>query len=242
MSVTFVYGPAQYYLDTQPENTVVLSVMAYRWEAHWDSGQPDTDGWKVWLWDGIRATVVDCFDEVAPTVTASTEDIRNHAVVSALSTFLHNVRKSAESALYVNVGSQVEVYKGRKTPKGRYEVVKHALGDYGPYVNLRDPSGKYYSFVSMNNVRVIPNYIPTLSTKLDSRLVPFIVSWLVSGCDMTSIAAMIDLAAEESIEILPNVTNDELLEAHNRLMKSGESFKMYTLNAERANYFTKTRY
>ncbi len=50
-------------------------------------------------------------------------------------------------------GDRVQVFRGKKVPKGEYTVTNAATGNYGPYVDLRDDAGKVYRFVSRDNVR-----------------------------------------------------------------------------------------
>lgn len=58
-------------------------------------------------------------------------------------------------------GDRVEVFKGRKCPKGQYWVVSAGEGDYGPYANLSDDklgmSAVFYRYVSQDNMRRLGN-------------------------------------------------------------------------------------
>lgn len=69
------------------------------------------------------------------------------------------VQKQIDNEHTVRQGKLVEVVKGRKVPKGRdYWVSYVGEGDYGPYANLRSKEGKAYSFVSLGNLEVQPDW------------------------------------------------------------------------------------
>lgn len=65
------------------------------------------------------------------------------------------IRDEIERNNKVSVGDTVEVFKGRKVPKGNYEVAKIGTGQYGEYYNLRDASGKWHNFISVDNCRKV---------------------------------------------------------------------------------------
>ena len=52
----------------------------------------------------------------------------------------------------IKVGDPVEVYKGRKCPKGTYEVAKIGESDYGHYVHLRAPDGTWHRYINPDNL------------------------------------------------------------------------------------------
>ncbi len=61
--------------------------------------------------------------------------------------------KAAREAEAVKRGDAVEVFKGRKTPRGTYTVDAVGEGGYGEVAHLRDASGKTYRHVSLDNLR-----------------------------------------------------------------------------------------
>lgn len=63
---------------------------------------------------------------------------------------LHRVRTASE----IKEGATVEVFKGRKVPKGEYTVTRIGEGQFGPYCDLMDSVGQRYRFVSLDNCRV----------------------------------------------------------------------------------------
>lgn len=50
-------------------------------------------------------------------------------------------------------GEVVEVFRGRKCPKGRFTVVDRGSGQYGPWAHLRSGSGEVVRYVSAENFR-----------------------------------------------------------------------------------------
>ncbi len=51
------------------------------------------------------------------------------------------------------VGDTVEVYKGRKCPKGTYEIAVIGHNDFGPFVHLRDAAGDWHRYINPANLR-----------------------------------------------------------------------------------------
>jgi hypothetical protein len=94
---------------------------------------------------------------VPPDVDAEERDRQLDAAFFAAESIMAEAHKWYENAHFITHGCTVEVVKGRKAPKGRYEVTLHAQGNYGPYVNLRDAAGKRYNYISVGNVKVVPN-------------------------------------------------------------------------------------
>jgi hypothetical protein len=85
------------------------------------------------------------------------EEYKEHSSnVRCVKRWMNDIDNVAHKAYDIGHGRTVEVFKGRKVPKGIYEVTKYGNGNYGFYVNLRDRDGKFYNFVSEDNVRVIP--------------------------------------------------------------------------------------
>lgn len=101
---------------------------------------------------------------IMPEPNATARDLELYNVYEAALNFIKDAHGRAEQALYIQQGRRVRVVKGRKCPKGEYEVVAHRQGDYGPYVNLRADDGKYYSYVAVSNVEVIPDNTAAFAT------------------------------------------------------------------------------
>lgn len=125
----------------------------------------------AWIDSGNRVMVIYVDDDGMPrTQTYYTDDngyvFENDAtpemvaratkmfrVVNHLKNLIHGYQSEERQNREVRQGDTVEVFKGWKAPKGLYEVVAMGNGDYGPYYNLRDKSGKWFSFINRDNCR-----------------------------------------------------------------------------------------
>lgn len=107
---------------------------------------------RCYVKDGRTTEVT--FGYLAPAITATTEDVERMDANLAARQWIKKTLEAASEALKLGVGVAVEVVKGRKVAKGEYEVTRHDIGQYGPYVNLRDAAGKEYKYVSVSNVEV----------------------------------------------------------------------------------------
>lgn len=184
---TRVPGTNKWTYTVDPKLARVLSVRDSVYEAHWDSGHPDTPAVTVTLWDGSKeweekAAIGSRYEGLEWTcgyvigkpddlpllgyqqveVNATDEDVARHAAYLLAFDYFRSICEVATAAHLIRQGEIVEVFKGRKVPKGRYEVVKHGEGQFGAYVDLRDDEGKSYRYVAVGNVKVVPNYAARL--------------------------------------------------------------------------------
>ena len=154
---------------TAPAGHVILSAHAHEFRVSSDHAWIDSgSGFVVYTWDGRRehSHEVRTGWEAAPghphpempTPNATEADRRAHTAWIAARAYISTVYDLAEAAHMIQRGVTVEVVRGRKVPKGKYEVADHANGQHGPYVNLRDGSGIYHRYVAVGNVRVLADY------------------------------------------------------------------------------------
>lgn len=171
------------------DNAMIDSGSGYNVVA-WDRDAQE----PVYYWEHTGRGVSD--DWVKPEVNANAEEQQQFAkYIEALALF-DWVTGSAKGAGSIVSGRTVEVYKGRKAPLGTYEVVTIGDGQYGPYVHLRDQSGKWFSYISQSNVRVVIDWTTHYATK---RGMPFsnderaiVAKMAVLGWDATGWAILAD--------------------------------------------------
>jgi hypothetical protein len=72
-------------------------------------------------------------------------------------TWIRDTARTIRKAFEIEKGREVEVFKGRKIPKGIYTVVELGNGNYGKYAHLRDSAGKVHRYISMDNIRIAPS-------------------------------------------------------------------------------------
>lgn len=136
---------------------------SYTWFEIWDGVQVQRH--EVYTGrGGVGVEVVDDASEGAKTkALAYREAIRT--VIGILNAFSDYV-KEAKALQVVRSGCKVEVFKGRKVPKGTYYVRYRGEGDYGPYVNLSttpkpELGNKVYNYVNPDNCQVVEADVPT---------------------------------------------------------------------------------
>ncbi len=71
----------------------------------------------------------------------------------------HEVFDGQGNGWECETGEAVDVYRGRKCPKGRYTIVDRGSGQYGPWAHLRNESGEVVRFVSAENFRRPPEVV-----------------------------------------------------------------------------------
>jgi hypothetical protein len=115
---------------------------------------------SVRYWDADRGRPAysdfgtdDC--DLVVTDDASPEMRRLADAYGRVQTFLIAVRDYVRDRSNVRPGVSVEVYKGRKVPKGVYEVAATGAGQYGPYLHLRDAAGVWHRYISADNVKPV---------------------------------------------------------------------------------------
>ncbi len=100
----------------------------------------------------VRVTV-DADEEVKVLVAAYEAEVLRVAGVKKNAERLVEAIRSVLKAP-VNRDEDVEVYKGRKVPKGKgYWVTWVGESQFGPYANLICPKGTMYKFVALTNLR-----------------------------------------------------------------------------------------
>lgn len=176
-----VLADGKWTYEIDPTVARIVKAEHSRWESHWDSGQPDTPAVEITYWTGtdlgyakfgVGAKDRQTLAEVCPDTwdkakerwvtnpTWANSEFTLHFTLPTAN-YINHVRQRATNAHKIEVGCTVMVTKGRKVPKGLYEVTKFADGQYGPYVNLRDGTGKTsqtYNYVATGNVTVVPNH------------------------------------------------------------------------------------
>lgn len=170
------HGPAR-----EQRMYVGVTLACSPWHYHVPSDNAmidDGTGWELVVWTGHSVRTVriatgrdggGCY--TTPTVDASPE-IQILAArwkmvqywFNALRTEKTNYDNRLKHAAKIKPGDRVQVFKGRKVPKGVYYVVKMGESRYGPYVNLSTQPGgfgDYFTFVSKDNVRKLPEDVTT---------------------------------------------------------------------------------
>jgi len=131
--------------------------------------------WTVWTDEGkpVEKTFVDGVDqfvggrhyyvkwEVDATpeiLTAEAEYLTEQARIAAVHTsarkLVQTILEGVRHLYQIRRDHDVEVYKGRKVPKGgSYRVKWLGSGQFGDYANLLGPNGTEYKFVSLGNLR-----------------------------------------------------------------------------------------
>lgn len=180
-----------------------------------DSGT--TVWWEVWT--GYRVERHEIVTgrggiSVSATIDASPADKEKaDAYRAALSVAKDIERAFSDHTLHVadankvKTGCKVEVFKGRKVPKGVYFVRSMGEGNYGPYLDLSNTDkpgvgSKLYTYISLDNCRVIDAALPPLPySKTVQELAraaigsPF--SYPPVPEDVTAYAPLVDALEEE---------------------------------------------
>lgn len=155
-----------------PADHAVLSVRDHAFRVSSDHAWLDSGtGFLVECWDRTNLKTVTLKVRTGwegswvekPDVDATEDDRRLARAYDTARSYVAKVYATAERAHYIEQGTVVEVVRGRKAPKGRYEVSAHRQGNYGPCVNLRTKDGKFINYVSVENVRVVPDYARVFS-------------------------------------------------------------------------------
>lgn len=226
-----------------PTDHAILKVEPHQFHVHSDNAMIDSgSGFLVICWDRTNRKPA-CFHvhtgrqfcgpddtwDVEPDETATPEDRAENEAYLAAQTFVKNILRSAEDAHKIQQGRAVEVYKGRKCPKGVYEVVSHRQGNYGPYVNLRDAAGKYYNYVSVENVRPVPDYAAAFKTKDTEPVLGILVKTAEDGFSATGWGILADYIEEHEVRILEGraVTAAAFADALRRVTAEGTKLSTY---------------
>jgi hypothetical protein len=195
------------------DGCVVLAVRPTNFRVSSDNAMIDSgSGFYVECWDRVAMehksipvhTGWEGSDTQMPDVDATDRDRQLDAAYFAAQSILAEFTKQYEDTHFIVHGGTVEVVKGRKCPKGRYEVVKHAQGNYGPYVNLRDAAGKFYNYVSVENIKVVPNFENSFIKsaafrKIGSEFVSFMTRIAQEGCTETAWGILADWVEQNDI-------------------------------------------
>ncbi len=91
--------------------------------------------------------------------------------------FLADVRSYVQTHTSILQGSKVQVFKGRKCPKGVYEVARQGTSEYGPWLHLRDESGKWYNYINADNVKPVADLSRVekmVAKHLPAKYAPFV--------------------------------------------------------------------
>jgi hypothetical protein len=127
----------------------------------------DAENWKVatadFCPDDVQVTAV---EDAPESLLVLAEKYRKgsfwfYAVLSAYGVLVEpimvgrsrNYWTAGATLTNVRAGDRVEVYKGRKCPKGLYEIADIGQNDYGDYVHLRDAKGTWHRFINPDNLK-----------------------------------------------------------------------------------------
>lgn len=178
-------------------------------KALWDSGWPDVDMYAYPVWDPRRRvnTQVDVSVYAAPQHDVDRTDriptpdailVEAEAYRAALA-HLESLRKPVSEAEQdapnrFGRGDRVEVYKGRKVPKGTYRVVSTGSGQYGPFCTLDSLDNKdRYNFVSTDNCRRVDYLSPIEASKAAHPDLPDHVHGMLTAVqDQATLLALVD--------------------------------------------------
>lgn len=163
-----------------PEGWVIVHTARDVFATHWDSGQPDTAALQITLWSSEHVaayTTKEAVDGrwvydadyrngvdyrcVVPGVNAIEEQIAEWEAYKAASRYVTKILDVASKSYYLEHGAVVDVVKGRKVPKGAYEVTKVGEGQYGLFINLRNDKGQTFAYVAQPNIEVRPQFVKT---------------------------------------------------------------------------------
>lgn len=192
MNLTIAFDAAnQSYTFTLPAGYVIIAVTDSVYESHWDSGHPDTPAKVFTLWSDDLAHHFEAKEAVSPRtryvedadgrivninsaitcrcivpeVNATDDQVLAYQSALAAEAYIKDILDVASNALSVVKGSIVEVFKGRKVPKGNYKVEFLGAGQYGDFAHLLTLDGKKrFSFVSTENLKPVPDYVAALNT------------------------------------------------------------------------------
>jgi hypothetical protein len=236
------------YTWVAPEGQFVISSHPHTFRVSSDNAMIDSgSGFIVECWDAVnhkpkthRVHTGRCGDgcPTMPEPNATPEHICLYAAYNAASSLVYDAQNAAENAHLLNRGVIVDVVRGRKVPKGRYEVADHRQGQYGPYVNLRDATGRYYTYVSVENVKVVPDYSKSFDSRrfasLHSALPSFLAKVAEAGWTATAWGILADWIEEDNTI---GMTPRELADALRRITSAPDAPKFSTYIADCHNEF-----
>jgi hypothetical protein len=236
-----------------PADHAILAVHPHQFRVSSDNAMLDSgSGFLVECWDRTNRKPVtfsvhtgrdfhgpdDTWD-TKPDANATDEDRAENTAYLAAHDFVKNVLAAAETAHRIEQGRTVEVHKGRKCPKGRYEVTAHRQGNYGPYVNLRTPDGKYHNYISVENVRVVPDYATAFRTKDTAAILGLLVKTAEEGFSPTAWGVLADYIEEFEVAVLEGrgVPPAAFADALRRVTAAPDAPKLSTYYADCHNEF-----
>jgi hypothetical protein len=234
-----------------PAGLRVLAVRPTEFRVSSDNAMIDSgSGFYVECWDTVNmrheslAVHTGRGDGVIPPdVDATDRDRQLDAAYFAAQSIIAEAHRAYTQSHYIVRGMKVDVVKGRKVPKGRYEVTDHRLGNYGPYVDLRDDAGKVYRYVAIDNLKVIPNIeanfrLSPVFQKAHESFPTFIARVAEEKFSATAWGILADWV--QDTEIVPSsggYAAEDLAAALRRLTAAGSSPSLY--GAECHNEFRK---
>jgi hypothetical protein len=114
----------------------------------------------VTLWDGTRSWTqalrdddnsIDVAVDVSDEARAAYQEWKN--VVAWVFEERQSYQRHLKTQQGFRAGDTVEVFKGRKAPKGTYTVINVGENSYGKYAFLQDGAGTIYRYVNLDNLR-----------------------------------------------------------------------------------------
>jgi hypothetical protein len=224
-----------------PAGLRVLAVRPTEFRVSSDNAMIDSgSGFYVECWDTVNmrhesiAVHTGRGDGVIPPdVDATDRDRQLDAAYFAAQSIIAEAHRAYTQSHYIVRGMKVDVVKGRKVPKGRYEVTDHRLGNYGPYVDLRDDAGKVYRYVAIDNLKVVPNLDDEFGRSSTFRRVhPAFPAFAARVAEAKFTATAWGILADwvEDTEIVPSsggYAAEDLAAALRRLTAAGSSPSLY---------------
>lgn len=67
---------------------------------------------------------------------------------------IREIRERLKAAKEIKEGMQVEVFKGRKAPKGMYTITQVGENDFGKYFHIKDGDGTIHRYINQDNCKV----------------------------------------------------------------------------------------
>jgi hypothetical protein len=161
-------------------NDPILEVTREWVRPHWDSGWPDYEVWSVLRWDRAARVAYRCGGGTVvieqginpdtnlwesreanrPQVDATEQDQADYKAHAEALEWLragkaeaYNIRREAAN---IRKGDEVEVFKGRKIPKGVYFVCYSGRNTFGDFLHLstnRLGQGDYHRYIAADNCR-----------------------------------------------------------------------------------------